>query len=67
MNLTIGLLIPFLGTSLGSAMVFFDEKQISSKRHKKIDLLQSINLVSSWCDDFTFWSGCRRYLQLFSH
>ena len=30
-NVAIGLLIPFLGTTLGSAMVFFMKKQVNRK------------------------------------
>ncbi len=34
MNLVTGLAIPFLGTTLGSAMVFFNEKQDKLKSRK---------------------------------
>ena len=34
MELTLGLLIPFLGTMLGSAMVFFMKNKINSKVEK---------------------------------
>ena len=32
-NVAIGLLIPFLGTTLGSAMVFFMKKEVNRSQH----------------------------------
>ena len=34
MNIFVGLLIPFLGTMLGSAMVFFMKKEMNKKIEK---------------------------------
>ena len=34
MNIAIGLLIPFLGTTLGSAVVFFMKNKINKKGEK---------------------------------
>ena len=34
MHLVVGLLIPFLGTTLGSAMVFFLKKEMNKKLEK---------------------------------
>ena len=49
LNTATGLLIPFLGTVLGSAMVFFMRKEINKKLEK---------LIAWFCcrsDDFRFY------------
>ena len=38
MNIAIGLLIPFLGTAFGSAMVFLMRKQMHKKLEKLLQL-----------------------------
>ena len=38
MQITLGLMVPFLGTTLGSAMVFFMRKEMNKKIEKMLPI-----------------------------
>ena len=48
-----GILIPFVGTSLGSSLVFFMKKNINEKFQKALDLMTNdeINQYQKYIDD----------------
>lgn len=51
-DLIIGLLIPFLGTSLGAGMVFFMKNQMNKKLEKLLMGFASRSYDCSFCVEF---------------